>query len=780
MPQRHHRQPARTQPTSRATTPATAATRRTALEAGDVRARRHHRATASPATTASRRPARTSTTSSRRNSCESCHATFTWRPATKVDHTQVTGSCYSCHNGTTATGKHLAHLSTHNDCDTCHATTAWKPATKVDHAQVLGTCSSCHDGTHATGKDANHIATTADCDTCHTTLAWKPATFDHSGIVNNLLPRLPRRQDRRHRHDARVARSPGSATNDTAGRRATDNGTAWQARAHRSDARLRRSRRARAPLAATTATAYGSTGKSATHIRPATAARPATRRRPGSRRPRSTTRRSPAAATPATTARRRPARTRRTSCRATPATPATRRTPGSRRQGGPRAGDRQLLLLPQRHDRDRQDRRRTSRATTTATTCHTPMAWKPAHVSTTPASSATASSCHDGVKADGQERGAHRHQQQLRVLPRRRRPGSRRPRVDHTQVTGTCSSCHNGTTATGKDADPHPDHGSSAAPATRRSPGSRRASATPASPAAARAATTACKATGKNATHIFTTQHLRGLPRHRRPGSRRRRVDHAQVLGTCSQLPQRHQRDRQDRGPHRDHAPTAAAATARLPGSRRPASITPASSRNCFSCHNGVNRDGQERRRTSRPHTQLRELPRARRAWKPRRARRPRARCSGTCSSLPQRHQGDRQGHEPHPDHRGVRQLPHDAGLEAGDVQPRRHHRAAAATCHDGVKATGKNATHIFTTNVCEACHATVGAGSRRRKVDHAQVLGTCTSCHNGTTRHAASRRPHRDDGGVQRLPRHDSAWKPATGFTTRASPATATAATTA
>src|ERR1019366_10765559 len=46
--------------------------------------------------------------------------------------------------------------------------------------------------------------------------------------------------------------------------------------------------------------------------------------------------------------------------------------------------------------------------------------------------------------------------------------------------------------------------------------------------------------------------------------------------------------------------------------------------------------------------------------------------------------------------------------------------------------ATPKTATHIQSTNNCAACHDT---NSFRPHVhfDHAEVLGTCVSCHNGT-----------------------------------------------
>ena len=46
---------------------------------------------------------------------------------------------------------------------------------RVDHTQVIGTCMSCHNGTKATGKPANHPVTPGSCDNCHTTIAWTPA-----------------------------------------------------------------------------------------------------------------------------------------------------------------------------------------------------------------------------------------------------------------------------------------------------------------------------------------------------------------------------------------------------------------------------------------------------------------------------------------------------------------------------------------------------------------------------------------------------------------------------
>ncbi|WP_338353454.1 hypothetical protein, partial [Thalassolituus oleivorans] len=55
------------------------------------------------------------------------------------------------------------------------------------------------------------------------------------------------------------------------------------------------------------------------------------------------------------------------------------------------------------------------------------------------------------------------------------------------------------------------------------------------------------------------------------------------------------------------------------------------------------------------------------------------------------------------------------------------------ATCHNGTTATGKSASHIQTTESCDACHSTtswITAGFNHDSV----VPGTCATCHNGST----------------------------------------------
>lgn len=116
------------------------------------------------------------------SSCDQCHRNTAWLPA-GFNHAGVTpGICANCHNGGNATGKPANHLVTSASCDQCHRTTAWLPAS-FNHASVTpGTCASCH-GITATGKPAGHVATTASCDQCHRTIAWLPASFNHAGVA---------------------------------------------------------------------------------------------------------------------------------------------------------------------------------------------------------------------------------------------------------------------------------------------------------------------------------------------------------------------------------------------------------------------------------------------------------------------------------------------------------------------------------------------------------------------------------------------------------------------
>jgi hypothetical protein len=114
--------------------------------------------------------------------CDTCHRTTAWIPAGFNHAGIVPGSCETCHNGSTATGKPARHVQTTSPCDTCHRTTAWIPASFNHTGVTPGSCNTCH-GVTATGKPARHIQTTASCDQCHRTTAWLPASFNHTGVT---------------------------------------------------------------------------------------------------------------------------------------------------------------------------------------------------------------------------------------------------------------------------------------------------------------------------------------------------------------------------------------------------------------------------------------------------------------------------------------------------------------------------------------------------------------------------------------------------------------------
>jgi len=56
--------------------------------------------------------------------------------------------------------------------------------------------------------------------------------------------------------------------------------------------------------------------------------------------------------------------------------------------------------------------------------------------------------------------------------------------------------------------------------------------------------------------------------------------------------------------------------------------------------------------------------------------------------------------------------------------------QGTCSSCHNGTKATGKSPNHITTTAECGACHGTLAWTPAT--FSHTNVAGTCSSCHNG------------------------------------------------
>ncbi len=129
------------------------------------------------------------------DNCDLCHTDTTansWLPIRRVDHLEVRGSCFSCHNGVVTTGKHNRHLPTSNVCDDCHLTRTWEIA-RFDHgflpASGAGQCGRCHGpgkfGTFLKPAASAHIRNSGidpsnNCDACHlNTNSFLAVRLDH-------------------------------------------------------------------------------------------------------------------------------------------------------------------------------------------------------------------------------------------------------------------------------------------------------------------------------------------------------------------------------------------------------------------------------------------------------------------------------------------------------------------------------------------------------------------------------------------------------------------------
>src|SRR5712672_2967882 len=58
--------------------------------------------------------------------------------------------------------------------------------------------------------------------------------------------------------------------------------------------------------------------------------------------------------------------------------------------------------------------------------------------------------------------------------------------------------------------------------------------------------------------------------------------------------------------------------------------------------------------------------------------------------------------------------------------------RGSCSTCHNGVQAQGKGPTHIVTDLECDVCHTTLSWGGAM--FSHVGVTSNCASCHNGVS----------------------------------------------
>ena len=141
--------------------------------------------------------------------CEGCHrSTVSW-PPTSFAHVAAnavgTGSCDTCHNGSTAKGRPATHIAVFSGvarCDSCHRSQAsFAGALTMNHAAVATQpCKLCHNGSFisqgrqgALAKPGNHIpevqllgGAAMDCSACHTgTAAWTATRMNHNNSLGN-------------------------------------------------------------------------------------------------------------------------------------------------------------------------------------------------------------------------------------------------------------------------------------------------------------------------------------------------------------------------------------------------------------------------------------------------------------------------------------------------------------------------------------------------------------------------------------------------------------------
>lgn len=131
--------------------------------------------------------------------CEVCHNNTVTFYGARYNHGKaVAGQCATCHNGVTATARAASHRSGSKltkSCDSCHRTFAWLPAS-WNHFGNTASCVTCHvtggegaafvknaiSGTtpeaFAHGAQNNVIA----CESCHRSyFSWYGAIYDHAG-----------------------------------------------------------------------------------------------------------------------------------------------------------------------------------------------------------------------------------------------------------------------------------------------------------------------------------------------------------------------------------------------------------------------------------------------------------------------------------------------------------------------------------------------------------------------------------------------------------------------
>ncbi len=110
--------------------------------------------------------------------CVSCHSDHGRLIERRFSHAflrpEARGECATCH----AAPANNLHRELRVSCNQCHTTERWSPAT-FDHAALSRATLARCEGCHSAPTDNFHRQITAACTQCHSPQRWKPSTFNH-------------------------------------------------------------------------------------------------------------------------------------------------------------------------------------------------------------------------------------------------------------------------------------------------------------------------------------------------------------------------------------------------------------------------------------------------------------------------------------------------------------------------------------------------------------------------------------------------------------------------
>jgi hypothetical protein len=170
--------------------------------------------------------------------CEKCHNTKAWVPATGGTHDwfplrnkhatspcaqchtkgyqpgDTPKACVGCHQKDFDAAKNPPHTNYSTACETCHTDAGWRPAVfnhpwplNGKHASTdcfachtgsppryLGTpkdCASCHQKSYDAAASPSHAGFPTTCADCHNETAWRPSTFVHPWYLDGVHATQP-------------------------------------------------------------------------------------------------------------------------------------------------------------------------------------------------------------------------------------------------------------------------------------------------------------------------------------------------------------------------------------------------------------------------------------------------------------------------------------------------------------------------------------------------------------------------------------------------------------